>query len=359
VADHPTVAATQGEADLRQLGGLSGAGLAGYDDHLVVADGGGDVVPTPADRKLFGKVDGGSARSPARSGIDRHIAHRIGQEERMTHTTLSPNLTLHGDVDIPQLGFGVFQVPSVEAATTVRTALEAGYRHIDTAKLYDNEEGVGTAVLESGLAREDVFVTTKLWNDDQGYDRARRAFDASLERLGLEYVDLYLIHWPCPAQDLYRETWRALEKVHADGQARAIGVSNFTAEHLRRLAAEADVLPSINQVELHPTMQQADLRAAHAELGIVTEAWAPLGKAQDLEDPVVREIAERVGRTPAQVVLRWHLQLGNVAIPKSVTPQRIRENFAVFDFELGDDDMQQMTKVNSDTRQGPDPDAFG
>ncbi|HET7328905.1 MAG TPA: aldo/keto reductase [Nocardioidaceae bacterium] len=265
----------------------------------------------------------------------------------MTHTTLSPTLTLHDDVAIPQLGFGVYQVSGAQVGPAVTAAVEAGYRHIDTAKLYRNEEEVGDAVRGAGVPRQDVFVTTKLWGDDHGYDAARRGFDASLGRLGLEYVDLYLIHWPSPEDDLNVETWRALERIRADGLTRAIGVSNFGADQLRRLADEGDVLPSINQVQLHPTMQQDGLRSVHEEMGVVTEAWAPLGKARDLDDPVVREIADQTGRTPAQVVLRWHLQLGNVAIPKSVTPERIRENFAVFDFELSDDAMAQLARIDS------------
>lgn len=273
----------------------------------------------------------------------------------MTHTTLSPSRTLHADVEIPQLGFGVYKVPGDEVGAAVSTALDVGYRHIDTAKLYDNERGVGEAIRGSGVNRDELFVTTKVWNDSHGYDATRRAFDASLERLGLEYVDLYLIHWPRPQHDTYMDTWRALERIREDGLSRAIGVSNFMPEQLRRLADEADVLPSINQVELHPTFQQPELRSVHHELGIVTEAWAPIGRAQDLQDPIVREIAEGVGRTPAQVILRWHLQLDHVAIPKSVTPHRIRENFDVFDFELSDHDMHQLAGVDRGQRIGPHP----
>jgi diketogulonate reductase-like aldo/keto reductase len=268
----------------------------------------------------------------------------------------SPTITLHGRVDIPQLGFGMWRVNGTEASRALATALEVGYRHIDTAKLYGNEEDVGRAVRGSGIPREEVFVTTKVWNDDQGYDEARRACEASLRRLGLDYVDLYLIHWPSPGQDKYVETWRALEQIQRDGLARAIGVSNFTSEHLRRLAERCAVLPAINQVELHPTLQQAPLRAVHAELGIVTESWRPLGKGRDLAEPVVVQVAERVRRTPAQVVLRWHLQSGFVTIPKSVTPSRIRENFEVFDFELGADDMAALAGLDRGERLGPHPD---
>jgi diketogulonate reductase-like aldo/keto reductase len=201
-----------------------------------------------------------------------------------------------------------------------------------------------------------VFVTTKVWNDDQGYDEARRACEASLRRLGMDYVELYLIHWPSPGQDKYVETWRALEQIQRDGLARTIGVSNFTGEHLRRLAERCEVLPAINQVELHPTLQQAQLRAVHAELGIVTESWRPLGKGRDLAEPVVVQVAERVRRTPAQVVLRWHLQSGFVTIPKSVTPHRIRENFDVFDFELTEADLAALVGLDRGERLGPHPD---
>lgn len=269
---------------------------------------------------------------------------------------LSPTITLHGDVEIPQLGFGMWQVNGAEASRALGTALEAGYRHVDTAKLYGNEEDVGRAVRESGIPREEVFVTTKLWNDDHGYDAARRACEASLRRLRLAYVDLYLIHWPEPGQDRYVETWRALEAIRRDGLARAIGVSNFTGQHLWRLAERCEVLPAINQVELHPTFQQAQLRLVHAELGIVTESWRPLGKGRDLAEPVVKRIAERLRRTPAQVVLRWQLQSGFVTIPKSVTPSRIRENFDVFGFELTAADMEALAGLDRGDRLGPHPD---
>jgi 2,5-diketo-D-gluconate reductase A len=271
----------------------------------------------------------------------------------------TPMIPLSDGVAIPQLGFGVWRVSSETVVPAVSEALRVGYRHIDTAKLYANEEGVGKAVRSSGLPRSEVFITTKVWNDDHGYDPTRRAFDASLARLGFDYVDLYLIHWPMPRHDRYLETWRAMETIQREGRARAIGVSNFTPQTLRRLADHAETLPSINQVELHPTFQQRELRELHDEMGIVTEAWSPLGKSRDLDDPVVRRIAERVGHTPAQVVLRWHLQSGIVAIPKSVTPSRIAENADVFEFQLGTDDMAELATIDRGHRIGPDPDAMG
>jgi 2,5-diketo-D-gluconate reductase A len=270
----------------------------------------------------------------------------------------SPTLALNSGVQIPQLGFGVFQVSTDDIGPAVSTALEAGYRHIDTAALYGNEEGVGEAIRESGLAREDVFVTTKVWNTDQGHDSALAALDASLDRLGMDFVDLYLIHWPTPARDRYVETWLALEKAYADGRVRAIGVSNFQANHLRRLQAEGTVLPAVNQVELHPTFGQDELAQVHREMGIVTESWSPLGRAADLDNTTITEIATRLDRTPAQVIIRWHLQQGFVVIPKSIRPERIRANLDVFDFELGDSDMSMISALESGNRIGPDPDRF-
>ncbi|NUW34100.1 aldo/keto reductase [Nonomuraea sp. SMC257] len=266
-------------------------------------------------------------------------------------------LTTDG-VTIPQLGYGVWQVPADEAERAVTTAFEAGYRHVDTARIYDNEEGVGRAVRASGLAREEVFVTTKLWNDD--HRRAEQALDESLARLGLDRVDLYLIHWPAPKQDAYVGAWRAMEKAHRDGRVRAIGVSNFTVEALTRLMDETGVTPSINQIELHPWLQQHELRAFHEANGILTEAWSPLGQGKGLlEEPALATLAAKHGRTPAQVVLRWHIQLGNVVIPKSVTPARIRENFDVFGFVLDDEDLAAIGALNADRRLGPDPATFG
>ncbi|MFF7209475.1 aldo/keto reductase [Streptomyces sp. NPDC008238] len=273
-------------------------------------------------------------------------------------TTPTPDITLNNGVAMPQLGFGVFQVPDADTAAAVTSALESGYRSIDTAAVYGNETGVGQALAASGIARDELFVTTKLWNADQGYDSTLAAFDASLAKLGLDHVDLYLIHWPAPARDTYLDTWRAFEKLHAEGRARAIGVSNFQPEHLQRLIDDSDVVPAVNQVELHPRLQQAELRAFHARHGIATEAWSPLAQGALLKDPVVTGIAGRLGRTPAQVILRWHLQIGNVVIPKSVTPERIRQNIDVFDFELSDADIAAITALDTGARIGPDPASF-
>ncbi|MEU9517935.1 aldo/keto reductase [Streptomyces sp. NPDC048224] len=267
-----------------------------------------------------------------------------------------PPITLNNGVEMPQLGFGVWQVPDDEAQTAVARALEAGYRSIDTAAIYGNEEGTGRAIAASGLPREDLFVTTKLWNSEQGYDSTLRAFDTSMEKLGLEYLDLYLIHWPVPAGDKYVDTYKAFEKLLADGRVRAIGVSNFLPEHLERLTAETSVVPAVNQIELHPHLQQHTSREVHAKQGIATEAWSPLGSGKGILDiPAIVAIAQKHGRTPAQVVLRWHLQLGNVVIPKSVTPSRIKENIDVFGFTLDDEDLAAISALNEDRRLGPDP----
>ncbi|KAB2975694.1 MULTISPECIES: aldo/keto reductase [unclassified Streptomyces] len=270
-----------------------------------------------------------------------------------------PPIILNNGVEMPQLGFGVWQVPDDEAERAVAVALEAGYRSIDTAAIYGNETGTGKAVAASGIPREDVFVTTKVWNSDHGYDSTLRAFDASLEKLGLDYVDLYLIHWPTPARGTYVDTYKAFEKLLADQRVRAIGVSNFLPEHLERLLEETSVVPAVNQIELHPHLQQHAARAFHAEHGIATEAWSPLGSGKGLlEVPAIVAIAQKHGRTPAQVVLRWHLQLGNVVIPKSVTPSRIKENIEVFDFSLDDEDLAAISALNEDRRLGPDPAEF-
>ncbi|MEW2447870.1 aldo/keto reductase [Streptomyces parvulus] len=267
-----------------------------------------------------------------------------------------PPIILNNGVEMPQLGFGVWQVPDDEAETAVVQALEAGYRSIDTAAIYGNEEGTGKALAASGVAREDLFVTTKLWNSDQGYDSTLRAFDASLAKLGLDYVDLYLIHWPMPAKERYVDTYKAFEKLLADGRVRAIGVSNFLPEHLERLTGETSVVPAVNQIELHPHLQQHASREFHAEQGIATEAWSPLGSGKGiLEIPAIVAIAQKHGRTPAQVVLRWHLQLGNVVIPKSVTPSRIKENIDVFGFTLDTEDLAAISALNEDRRLGSDP----
>ncbi|MFD5029060.1 aldo/keto reductase [Streptomyces sp. NPDC058220] len=272
--------------------------------------------------------------------------------------TSVPHVVLNNGVTIPQLGFGVFQVDDARSTDAVLTALEAGYRSIDTAAAYRNETGVGRAIASSGLSRDDLFITTKLWNDDQGYESALAAFDASLDRLGLDHVDLYLIHWPTPARGLYLDTWRAMEKLLADGRARSIGVSNFQPAHLQRVLDETGVAPAVNQIELHPALQQAELRDFHAQHGIATEAWSPLAQGAVLEEEAITEIAGRHEKTPAQVVLRWHLQLGNVVIPKSVTPARIRENIDIFDFELSAGDMDALATLDRGLRTGPDPDAF-
>jgi 2,5-diketo-D-gluconate reductase A len=270
----------------------------------------------------------------------------------------APNLFLHDDVEIPQLGFGVFQIPPEETQGAVELALEAGYRHIDTAAAYRNEKGVGAAISAADVPREDVFVTTKLWNSQQGYDSTLAAFEASLGRLGFGYVDLYLIHWPVPTEDRFVDTWRAFERIRVEGRARTIGVSNFRAEDLERLERETETRPTVNQIELHPRFQQAELRRWHAEHGVATEAWSPLAQGDLLDDPAIVAIAERHGKTPAQAILRWHLQLGNVVIPKSVTPERIRENIDLFDFELSDEEMAVIEGLDGDGRIGPHPDRF-
>jgi len=267
-------------------------------------------------------------------------------------------IRLRDGEQIPQLGFGVFQVPPSATAEAVLRALEAGYRHIDTAAAYRNEAEVGLAIRDAGLERRDVFVTTKCFNDDQGREPARRALHASLERLEFDYVDLYLIHWPVPAHDLYLETWEAFIELRDEGLLRSIGVSNFKEPHLERIIAATGETPAINQVELHPYFQQRGLRREHAERGIVTEAWSPLAQGQALEDPTIRAIAERHSRTPAQVVIRWHLQLANVVIPKSVTPARILENIDEYGIELSAEEMAQIDALDAGRRTGPDPDTF-
>ena len=270
-----------------------------------------------------------------------------------------PPIILNNGVQMPQLGFGVWQVPDDEAFTAVGAALDAGYRSIDTAAAYGNEEGTGKAIARSGIPREELFVTTKLWNSDHGYDAALRAFDSSLEKLGLDHVDLYLIHWPLPAKDTAVDTYKALEKIYSEGRARAIGVSNCLPGHLERLIDATSVIPAVNQIELHPHLQQRAAREYHDEQGITTEAWSPLGQGKGLlEVPAIVAIARKHNVTPAQVVLRWHVQLGNVAIPKSVTPSRIVENIDIFSFELDEEDMAAIRALNEDRRLGPDPAEF-
>jgi 2,5-diketo-D-gluconate reductase A len=276
----------------------------------------------------------------------------------MTQATSIPAITLHDGVEIPQLGFGVFQVPPDDTQRVVEEALDTGYRHIDTAAAYRNERGVGAAIAASGIPRDELFVTTKLWNSQQGYESTLGACEKSLGRLGFDYVDLYLIHWPVPTEGRALDTWRAFERIHEEGRSRTIGVSNFRVEDLEMLGREADTQPTVNQIELHPHLPQAELRSWHLEHRIATEAWSPLAQGDLLVNETIAGVAARHERTPAQVILRWHLQLGNVVIPKSVTPARIRENFELFDFELSDDDMTEIAALDVGQRIGPDPATF-
>jgi 2,5-diketo-D-gluconate reductase A len=271
-----------------------------------------------------------------------------------------PNVTLNNGQSIPQFGFGVFQIEPKNTAAAVSSALEAGYRHIDTAEMYGNEAEVGEAIAASGLDRGEVFVTSKLNNDAHEPDAAREAFDATLKALGVDYVDLFLIHWPLPMRydGDFVSTWKTLEEFYREGRARSIGVSNFQPQHLRRLHGETDIIPAINQIEAHPYLTQDDVRAFCAQHQIAVEAWSPLGQGSVLDDPVVGRIAERTGKTPAQVVLRWHIQRGDIVFPKSVTPERIRENLDIFDFELSGADVNDITLLNKNERTGPDPDKF-
>jgi 2,5-diketo-D-gluconate reductase A len=285
----------------------------------------------------------------------------------------SPRLSLNNGVLIDQLGFGLYKVPPADAAGLVTMALEAGYRHFDTASMYGNETGVGKAIgalsgfagggpgggsgeAAPSLSREDLFVTTKVWNDDHGYDATMRAFDTSMSNLGMEYVDLYLIHWPCARRGLFTDSYRAMETLYREGRVRAIGVSNFQPAHLERLLETAEVVPAVNQIELHPWLQQDELRQLHARLGIRTEAWSPLGRGQVLEDPVVLELAAAHRRSAAQIILRWHLQLGNVVIPKASSYARIRENLDVFGFTLSASDMASLAALERGHRTGSHPD---
>lgn len=256
------------------------------------------------------------------------------------------------------MGLGVWQTPPEDTERAVATALEAGYRHIDTAAAYRNERGVGQAVAKSGLPRDDVFITTKLWNADQGYYSTLSAFDKSMERLALDYLDLYLIHWPLPANGAFVETFEAFAHLREQGRIRSIGVSNFAPEHLRALIDATGIVPAVNQVELHPMLAQQELREVHAQLGVATEAWSPLGQGSLLSHETVVSIAEAHGKTPAQVLIRWHIQLGNIVIPKSVTPERIVSNFDVFGFELSEQDMASISALGDGTRLGPDPRTF-
>lgn len=277
----------------------------------------------------------------------------------MAITETTPQVCLTADVTIPQIGFGLWQVPDDVAEVAVGEALAAGYRHFDTAKLYRNESGLGRALAASGIPRREVFVTTKVWNDDHRREDLLRAVDGSLERLRTDYVDLLLIHWPVPSADRYVEAWRTLLELRDAGRARAVGVSNFQPHHLQRLLAETGELPCLNQIELHPYLQQREAVAFHAQHGIRTQSWSPLSSGGPvLADPVVCRIAARHGVSPAQAVLRWHLDQGYVVLPKSVTPARIRENIDLFDFRLDDEEMSEFADLDQGTRTGPDPDVF-
>lgn len=269
-----------------------------------------------------------------------------------------PDITLNNGVEIPQLGFGTFQIPPADTREATLTALEIGYRHIDTAQMYGNEKEVGQAVRDSGLDRDDIFVTSKLNNPFHEPAAAHTAFEQSLADLGLERLDLFLIHWPLPGVGDFVETWKALEEIYRSGRARAIGVSNFQPNHLRRLLAGSVVVPAVNQIEVHPYLIQDEVRAFDTEHDIATESWSPIAKGKVLNDPVITSIANSVGRTPAQVTLRWHIQRGDIVFPKSVTRERVEENFALFDFELGEADIAEISALNRDERTGPDPDAM-
>jgi 2,5-diketo-D-gluconate reductase A len=276
----------------------------------------------------------------------------------MTDVTAVPTITLNNGVEIPQLGFGVFQIPPEQTKQATLTALEIGYRHIDTAEMYGNEQQVGQAVRESGLDRADVFVTSKLNNGFHAYDDALAAFDETLSTLQFDYVDLFLIHWPLPKVGDFVETWRAMEEIYRSGRAKSIGVSNFQPHHIRRLHDETEIGPAVNQIEIHPYLTQEDVRAFDAEHDIATEAWSPIAQGKVLDDPVIERIARTHGRTAAQVTLRWHIQRGDIVFPKSVTASRVKENFELFDFELTDDDLTDISELNRDERTGPDPDKF-
>jgi 2,5-diketo-D-gluconate reductase A len=270
-----------------------------------------------------------------------------------------PTITLNNGVEIPQLGFGVYQVPPEDTAEAVRSALEVGYRHIDTAEMYRNEQGVGEGIRNSGIPRAEVFVTSKLNNGFHAHDDALRAFDGTLEALQFDYVDLFLIHWPLPGIDVdYVETWKAMEEIYRSGRARSIGVSNFTEHHLRKLFGQTEIRPAVNQIEVHPYLAQDALRAFDADHEIATEAWSPIAQGKVLDDPTIVRVAERHGRTPSQVTLRWHVQRGDIVFPKSVTRSRVEENFDIFGFELTSDDMREITALDRGERTGPDPDTF-
>lgn len=267
--------------------------------------------------------------------------------------------TLNNGQTIPQLGLGVYKVGQDIAVDLVQMAIEAGYRRIDTAALYDNEQEVGAGIRKSGVAREEIFVTTKIWNDRQGYDNALEAIDESLARLNIDYVDMLLIHWPAPTQDKFVDTWRAFERALESGKVRGIGVSNFNPNHLEKLLAAGGTVPAINQVELHPGLQQAEVRSFNASHGIATEAWSPIARGKYNEEPILLAIAEKYGKTAAQVIIRWHIEVSNLVIPKSSHPDRLRENIDVFDFALTSEDLAAIASLDSGLRTGPNPDEFG
>ena len=270
-----------------------------------------------------------------------------------------PTIALNNGVEIPQLGFGVFQIDPDETKDATLQAFEVGYRHIDTAQMYGNEKGVGEAIAESGIARDEIFVTSKLNNGFHAHDDALKAFDGTLEKLGLDQIDLFLIHWPLPGIDVdFVETWKAFEEIYASGRARSIGVSNFQPKHVRRLTQETDVVPAVNQIEVHPFLVQDELRAVNAEHNIATEAWSPIAQGLVLDNPVIGGIATEHGKTPAQVVLRWHVQRGDIVFPKSVTRSRVEDNFDIFDFELSDSEIGFITALDKGHRTGPNPDEF-
>jgi 2,5-diketo-D-gluconate reductase A len=270
----------------------------------------------------------------------------------------APLITLNDGHSIPALGFGVFKVAPSDTERAVSTALQAGYRHIDTAAVYGNERETGRAVAESGVPRDELYLVTKLWNSEQGYDSTLTAFDVSMERLGIDYLDLYLVHWPMPKRNEFIDTFKAFAHLRDQGRIRSIGVSNFEPEHINALVDATGIVPAVNQVELHPRLPQTELRELHARLGIATEAWGPLGQGSLLSDPAVTAVAEALRRTPAQVLIRWHLQLGNIVIPKSVNPARIASNFDVFDFELSENDIASISSLDDGNRLGPDPRTF-